>query len=57
MVDDDTKENSSSAVVEVVGFGMVASATLIIADHLPEANTGTNWKEVTRLKYSDWPVN
>jgi len=35
--------------VEVVGFGTVSSATLIVADRLPEANTGADWKEVTEL--------
>lgn len=35
--------------VEVVGFGTVSSATLIVANRLPEANTGADWKEVTEL--------
>jgi len=35
--------------VEVVGFGTMSYATLIIADSLPEPNTGVDWKVVTEL--------
>lgn len=49
VADSGNKENGSSAPAEVVGFGVISSVTLIVADRLPEPNTGTDWREVTEL--------
>ena len=49
MVNGGSKENSSFAPSEVVGFGMISSATVVTTDRLPEANTSANWKEVTEI--------
>ena len=49
MDDSGNRESGSSALAEVVGFGAIASVTLVVADRLPEPNTGTDWREVTEL--------
>ena len=42
-------ENGSPATLDVVGFGMISTATVVVADHLPEPNTGVDWQEVSEL--------
>jgi sugar/nucleoside kinase (ribokinase family) len=49
MVENGSRENGGPVPAEVVGFGLISSVTLVVADRLPEANTGTDWREVTEI--------
>ena len=47
-----TRANEKRSV-EVVGFGMIVPATLVIVDHLAEPNFGSEWRQVTEYISDD----
>ncbi len=53
MVSDRAKDFAYSQNAEVVCFGMVVPATLLIVDELPAWNTGVVWKHVSRFISDD----